>query len=152
MKIKGDLIPEAAAGEIIGELQALFARHNAPENTLAAFERANGLGVPWIELDVHPAKDGTLIVIHDDTVDRTTDGSGAVCEMSVDQLLRLDAGMKFSPAYTGEKIPRLCDVLEMLEDGTTRLNVEINPTSRTGGENQLFSALRGPQTRINTVG
>lgn len=98
---------------------------NAPENTLAAFERANRLGVPWIELDVHPAKDGTLMVIHDDKVDRTTNGSGAVCEMSVDELLRLDAGVKFSPAYTGEKIPRLSDILQTVGAGATRLNVEI---------------------------
>ncbi len=98
---------------------------NAPENTLAAFERAKRLGVPWIELDVHPAKDGTLMVIHDDTVDRTTDGFGAVCEMSADELLRLDAGVKFSAAFTGEKIPRLSDVLEKVGAGATRLNMEI---------------------------
>ncbi|MEI6491476.1 MAG: glycerophosphodiester phosphodiesterase family protein [Verrucomicrobiota bacterium] len=104
---------------------------NAPENTLAAFERANRLGISWIELDVHPAKDGTLMVIHDDTVGRTTDGSGAVCEMSLDELLTLDAGVKFSPEFTGEKIPRLCDVLQKFGSGATRLNVEIK-ASRPG--------------------
>ena len=98
---------------------------NAPENTLAAFERAVRLGVEWIELDVHPAQDGTLMVIHDDTVDRTTDGSGAVCGLSVDELRCLDAGAKFSRAFTGEKIPRLIDVLDMLAPVATRLNVEI---------------------------
>jgi glycerophosphoryl diester phosphodiesterase len=98
---------------------------NAPENTLAAFERALVLGVPWIELDVHPAKDGTLMVIHDDTVDRTTDGSGAVSDLSVEHLLRLDAGLKFSSAYAGERIPRLIDVLEMVAPTATRINVEI---------------------------
>jgi len=98
---------------------------NAPENTLAAFAKAIGLGVPWIELDVHPAKDGTLVVIHDDTVDRTTTGSGAVCDLAVDELLRLDAGAKFAPAFTGERIPRLKDVLELVAPTTTRLNVEV---------------------------
>jgi glycerophosphoryl diester phosphodiesterase len=103
---------------------------NAPENTLSAFECALRLGVPWIELDVHPAKDGTLMVIHDDTVDRTTDGSGAVCHLSVEQLSCLDAGLKFSPAYTGESIPRLIDVLEMVTPTATRLNVEIKSSPR----------------------
>ncbi len=64
---------------------------NAPENTLAAFRRAVELAVPWIELDVHPAADGTLMVIHDDRVDRTTDGAGAVADLTVAQLARLDA-------------------------------------------------------------
>jgi glycerophosphoryl diester phosphodiesterase len=103
---------------------------NAPENTLSAFERALRLGVPWIELDVHPAKDGTLMVIHDDTVDRTTDGSGAVIDLSVAQLSRLDAGRKFSPAYTGERIPRLLDVLEMVAHTATRINVEIKSSPK----------------------
>ena len=98
---------------------------NAPENTLAAFERAIGLAVPFIELDVHPARDGTLMVIHDATVDRTTDGSGAVCSLSVDHLIRLDAGARFSPAYTGERIPRLTDVMAMVAPTATRLNSEI---------------------------
>lgn len=98
---------------------------NAPENTLAAFERALRLGVPYIELDVHPARDGTLMVIHDDTLDRTTDGSGAVGELSCEELWRLDAGSKFSRTYRGERIPRLLDVLERVAPSATRLNIEI---------------------------
>lgn len=98
---------------------------NAPENTIAAFERALGIGVACIELDVHPARDGTLMVIHDDTVDRTTDGRGAVRGLTVNDLLRLDAGRKFSPSYAGERIPRLIDVLELAKDQATRLNIEI---------------------------
>ena len=98
---------------------------NAPENTRAAFARALRLDVPWIELDVHPARDGTLMVIHDATVDRTTGGSGAVCDLSVEQLLGLDAGLKFSREYAGERIPRLLDVLEMAVPTPTRINIEI---------------------------
>ena len=79
---------------------------NAPENTLSAFERALRLGVPWIELDVHPAADGTLMVIHDPTVDRTTSGSGGVCDMTAGELLRLDAGSWFAPAFAGETAGR----------------------------------------------
>ena len=98
---------------------------NAPENTMSAFKATLELGVLWIELDVHPAKDGTLMVIHDDTVDRTTDGSGDVCELLVEQFSCLDAGKKFSPKYAGERIPRLVDVMEMVAPTGTRLNVEI---------------------------
>lgn len=97
----------------------------APENTLAAFERALGLAVPSIELDVHPARDGTLMVIHDGRVDRTTDGSGAVRDMSVSELLRLDAGAKFAPEFAGERIPQLLEVFELVVPTDTRLNVEI---------------------------
>ncbi len=98
---------------------------NAPENTLAAFGRAVALCVPSIELDVHPAVDGTLMVIHDDTVDRTTDGSGAVCDLTVEALRRLDAGAKFAPAFAGERIPRLEEVFELLVPTRTRLNIEV---------------------------
>jgi len=98
---------------------------NAPENTMAAFRRAIELNAPAIELDVHPAMDGTLMVMHDDTVDRTTNGAGAVSAMAVEELLKLDAGAKFSPAFSGEKIPTLVDVFNLLASGNIRLNIEI---------------------------
>ena len=101
---------------------------NAPENTLSAFARVLALAVPSIELDVHPARDGTLMVIHDDTVDRTTDGTGAVGDLSCQELRRLDAGATFSARYAGEKIPTLLEVLEMVTPTSTRLNVEIKPS------------------------
>lgn len=106
---------------------------NAPENTLSAFERAIRLAVPWMELDVRPARDGTPMVIHDDTVDRTTNGSGAVSELTVDELLRLDAGTKFSPAHAGEGIPRFVDVLDMVAPTASRLNVEIKSPPHGAG-------------------
>ncbi len=98
---------------------------NAPENTLAAFQRAIGLGAAWIELDVHPSLDGELMVIHDDTVDRTTNGSGAVGQMPAAALASLDAGAWFAPPFAGERIPRLVEVLELVVPTQTRLNVEI---------------------------
>ena len=103
---------------------------NAPENTIAAFDRAIRLGVASIELDIHPCKDGTLMVIHDDTVDRTTDGSGSVSDFTVEQLLCLDAGAKFSPEFKGERIPRLAEVLQLSVNTSTLLNVEIKASSR----------------------
>jgi glycerophosphoryl diester phosphodiesterase len=103
---------------------------HAPENTLAAFQRAIRLGADSIELDIHPAKDGTLMIIHDETVDRTTDGRGRVGDMSVEELLHLDAGAKFSPAFSGERIPRLTDVLELVANSGIQLNVEIKSSPR----------------------
>ncbi len=100
---------------------------NAPENTLAAFKHALALKAPWLELDIHPSRDGALMVMHDDTVDRTTNGSGAVSELNFDALRRLDAGAWFGPQFAGERIPRLEEVLELLVATDTRLNVEIKP-------------------------
>jgi glycerophosphoryl diester phosphodiesterase len=67
-----------------------------PENTLYAFERARALGVDMIETDVHSTADGVLVVMHDATVDRTTDGTGRINEMTLAQLKKLDAGYRFS--------------------------------------------------------
>lgn len=87
-----------------------------PENTLRAFARALDLGVTWLELDVHLVED-RLVVIHDDTVDRTTDGSGSLASFSLEQLRALDAG-------AGESIPFLEEVLDLAR-GRARLNVEL---------------------------
>lgn len=89
----------------------------APENTLAAFKNAVKIGVDYVELDVHLSKDGELVVIHDDTVNRTTDSRGRVSKMTLEELKELDAGSKFSEEFKGEKIPTLREVLEeVIED------------------------------------
>jgi glycerophosphoryl diester phosphodiesterase len=106
---------------------------NAPENTIAAFALALRLGVASIELDIHPCKDGTLMVIHDDTVDRTTDGSGSVSDFTVEQLHFFDAGAKFSPEFKGERIPRLNEVLQLVANTSTLLNIEIKGSSPGSG-------------------
>ncbi|MHB1319432.1 MAG: glycerophosphodiester phosphodiesterase [Anaerolineae bacterium] len=98
---------------------------NAPENTLAAFRAAVALDAAWIELDVHPSRDGALVVIHDDTVDRTTDGMGAVCDLSLDELVRLDAGSWFGPRFARERIPQLTEVFDVVAPTGTKLNIEI---------------------------
>lgn len=86
----------------------------APQNTLAAFESAWRSGADSIEIDIQLDADGVPVVIHDDTVDATTDGSGAVAQMHTDELRRLDAGSWFSPAYAGQKIPTFDEVLRLL--------------------------------------
>ncbi|MBI3292743.1 MAG: glycerophosphodiester phosphodiesterase [Elusimicrobia bacterium] len=83
----------------------------APENTLASFQRGVAQGADFIELDVHLSRDGEAVVIHDDQVDRTTDGQGTVSALSVRELKRLDAGAWFGTAFQGERIPTLLEVL-----------------------------------------
>lgn len=104
------------------------ARDSAPENTLAAFEMALAHGADGIELDVTRCWSGEIVVLHDDTIDRTTNGSGRVGEMDYDTLLHLDAGGWFSPEFQGERIPRLADVLDTI-GGKLRINIEIKGRS-----------------------
>jgi glycerophosphoryl diester phosphodiesterase len=116
----------------------------APPNTLAAFWAAVELGADGIECDVHLSADGIPVVIHDFTVDATTDGHGRVSEMRVAELKRLDAGASFSPRFAGERIPTLEEVLEMAGDRLL-LNIELKTTSLAdnGLERAVVSLLEG---------
>jgi glycerophosphoryl diester phosphodiesterase len=96
----------------------------APENTLAAFRLAVELGTPAVECDVHLSADGQVVVIHDPTVDRTTNGSGAVETLSFDALRALDAGSWFGARFAGERIPTLAEALAACA-GRSRLFVEL---------------------------
>ena len=78
----------------------------APENTLPAFQNAIAQGVDWLEFDVQMTQDGVLVIIHDETVDRTTDGTGAVRDLTFTQIRALDAG-------NGEKVPTFKEVVEL---------------------------------------
>jgi glycerophosphoryl diester phosphodiesterase len=103
-----------------------FSGH-APENTLISFKKAIELGSDMIELDIHLSKDREVVVIHDDTLDRTTDGRGKVVDFTVKELKKLDAGSRFGSQYAGERIPTLKEVLE-LSKGKIPVNIEIkNP-------------------------
>jgi glycerophosphoryl diester phosphodiesterase len=97
---------------------------HAPENTLAAFELAVQLGTDAIELDVKLSADGHVVVIHDETVDRTTDGTGRVKTLTLSALAALDAGSKFSREFKSQKIPTLDDVFAALGDKVI-INVEL---------------------------
>lgn len=87
----------------------------APENTLAGFEAAAGAGVDYLEIDVHRSADGVLVVIHDPTVDRTTNGCGRVAELSLAELRALDAGVRFGPDHAGQRIPTFAEFLGWME-------------------------------------
>jgi glycerophosphoryl diester phosphodiesterase len=85
----------------------------APENTMVGFRVARELGADGIELDVHATAGGELVVIHDYAVDRTTDGAGLVFDLSLGEVLQLDAGSWFGDAFAGEPVPRLSEVLAL---------------------------------------
>ncbi|MCY7782248.1 MULTISPECIES: glycerophosphodiester phosphodiesterase [unclassified Bacillus (in: firmicutes)] len=84
----------------------------APENTMAAFDLAAKMNADMIELDVQLTKDRQIVVIHDDRVDRTTNGSGFVKDFTLEELQKLDAGSWYGPAFQGERIPTLEAVLK----------------------------------------
>ncbi|MCY3866352.1 MAG: glycerophosphodiester phosphodiesterase family protein [Chloroflexi bacterium] len=96
----------------------------APMNTLAAFELARAEGAAGIELDLRLSRDGHLVVIHDDAVDATTDGVGAVAELTLAEIKRLDAGSWFSDSFAGEAVPTLDEVFDAF-GGTLLINIEI---------------------------
>lgn len=140
----------------------------APENTLEAFRQAVEV---WeadiLETDVHRTRDGHLVVIHDETVDRTTDGSGAVAEMTLDELRELDAGYRFTnpegePLFRGRglKIPTFREVLEAFP--RTRLNVDakgagvtrplMEEVARHGAEHRVLLACAQEEGRADRLG
>lgn len=87
---------------------------HAPENTLISFEKGWRLGADGLECDVHLSRDGRLVVIHDGTLERTTDGRGAVRRMDWGELRRLDAGAWYHPRFRGQRLLRLPDLLEWI--------------------------------------
>lgn len=97
-----------------------------PENTLSAFKGAMDAGAYMIELDVTLTKDRQLVVIHDDTVDRTTNGTGAVKALNLRELTELDAGSWFDQKFGNERLPTLAQVLETTK-GSLLVNIEIKP-------------------------
>lgn len=97
----------------------------APENTLIAFQKALDLGANGIELDVQLSRDGEIMVIHDEKIDRTTNGEGLVVQHTAAQLQQLDAGSWLASEYAGATIPTLAEVLDLVKDYPITLNIEI---------------------------
>ncbi len=104
------------------------ARENAPENTLAAIREAARQGAAWVEVDVALTRDGAPVVLHDDTLERTTSGSGFLCDTDLAALQRLDAGGWFAPGFAGERAPTFEALLDLVLSLGLGLNVEIKPT------------------------
>ncbi|MBU0493177.1 MAG: glycerophosphodiester phosphodiesterase [Chloroflexi bacterium] len=105
----------------------------APGNTLAAFQVALDLDIDGVELDVHLCRTGEVVVIHNFTVDATTNGTGRVKDLSLAELQALDAGSHFAPRFAGERIPTLAQVFDLVGDRLL-VNVELKSFSlRTDG-------------------
>jgi glycerophosphoryl diester phosphodiesterase len=112
---------------------------HAPENTLVGIEAALRLGADAIEIDVHCTSDGAVVLIHDDTVDRTTDGAGNIHEMTLDVVRTLDAGARqFAPKFHGAKVPMLTEVLDLTK-GKALLQIEVK---QAGIESQVADVVR----------
>jgi glycerophosphoryl diester phosphodiesterase len=96
----------------------------APENTLGSFRLALEQGAEALELDIHETADGELIVCHDSTVNRTTNGQGAISLMTVQELKKLDAGSWFNPRFAAERLPLLEEVFALVPEEIV-VNVEV---------------------------
>ena len=123
----------------------------APENTLAAFRKAVAMGLSFIETDLQLSRDARFVAIHDETVNRTTNGQGAVHDLTLAELRRLDAGSWFGSAFTGERIPTLEEILEFAKRHDVVFYLEIKPGGSWGGEHALIGALRESGEIARTV-
>src|ERR1700732_2591120 len=124
---------------------------HAPENTLAAFKKAVTLGAAFIETDLQLTRDARLVAIHDETVDRTTGGRGAVHDFTLADLRRLDAGSWFGSEFAGERIPTLEEILEFSKKHDAVFYLELKPSGSWGGEHALIGALRGSGEIARTI-
>ncbi len=103
---------------------------HAPENTLAGFRTAAQLGVKWVEFDVRLTKDGVPILMHDDNLDRTTDGKGSVANTTLKEIKKLDAGSWFAEEFAGEPVPTLAEALDAIHKCGMTPNIEIKANER----------------------
>ena len=123
----------------------------APENTFASFRRAIALGAGFIETDLQLSRDARLVAIHDATVNRTTNGQGAVHDMTLAELRRLDAGSWFGSEFAGERIPTIEEILEFANKHDVVFYLEMKPSGSWGGKHALISALRESGEIARTV-
>jgi glycerophosphoryl diester phosphodiesterase len=143
----------------------------APENTLAAFETAMEMGASFIETDLQLSRDAHLVAIHDETLDRTTNGSGLVAAKTLDELRQLDAGAWFKgnttgetrphgepgkgsawkASFAGERIPTIAEVLAFGKRRDAGLYLELKPRGPSGVEHNLVGALRAADEILRTV-
>ncbi len=124
---------------------------HAPENTLAAFKKAVTLGTTFIETDLQLSRDARLVAIHDQTVNRTTNGKGAVHDMTLAELRRLDAGSWFGSEFAGERIPTLDEILDFAKKYDVVFYLELKPGGSWGGEHALIGGLRESGEIARTV-
>ncbi|MEO9274359.1 glycerophosphoryl diester phosphodiesterase [Marinomonas sp. 5E14-1] len=97
----------------------------APENTLSSIRAAAAAGATWVEIDVYLIAEGGLVIFHDDTLERCTNGEGVTRDAQLNYVIGLDAGTKFSADFAGEKVPTLLEALECIQSLELGLNLEI---------------------------
>jgi len=115
---------------------------NAPENTLASFDLALENGVDAIELDIHQSKDGEIVAIHDDSVDRTTNGKGLVSSLTCDELKKLDAGSWFDKKYSEESVPLLDEIFSRYKKSLDFiLDIKLGSEAYPGIEKKICSLI-----------
>lgn len=138
---------QAFAAETTGDLRKVDnvahrgATGYAPENTIAAFDKGVEMKADYIEIDVQRSKDGELVIIHDNTVDRTTDGTGYVRDLTFEQIRSLDAGSWKGEQFTGEKIPTFDEILDRYH-GKVGILIELkSPELYPGIEEQVAQKL-----------
>ncbi len=106
-----------------------------PENTMRAFAEAVKLDIDMLEIDLHMTKDGEIVMMHDHTIDRTTDGSGLIREKTLAEMKALDAGSWKGEEFTGEKVPTFREFLEFMKDyPQLEINVELKDYPRDSGD------------------
>lgn len=123
----------------------------APENTLAALDLASRHGADGVEFDLHTAGDGEPVLMHDATLDRTTDGSGPVDTMTSRELERLDAGSWFSPAFAGEPVPTLASALDGPARDVGCIYAEVKATRRPEDLDRIARIVRDAGVFDRTV-
>lgn len=124
-----------------------------PENTMLAFRRALDLNVDQLETDVRCTKDGELVLMHDKDVDRTTDGSGLVKDMTLAEIKALDAGVKKGEAFRGERVPTLREWLELIKDHPTlTIDVELKEYPTEGQEDWAYDVCDRTLAMVDAYG
>ena len=129
----------------------------APENTMAAFRKAVELGAGFIETDLQLSRDARLVAMHDDTLERTTNGRGPVASKTLEELRKLDAGSWFrssgpeSAPFAGERIPTVEEILAFGREHEIGLHLEVKPSGPSGAEHAIVGALHAANEVARSV-
>ncbi len=143
--------PQVARGRI-----QVFAHRGAsayaPENTLAAFKKAIELRADWLEMDVQQTSDGRLVVFHDLRLERTTNGHGALRDLSLDEVRQLDAGAWFGAEFKGEPVPTFEEAVALARQAGIRIFPEVkDPRFYPGIEERMAATLHAYEFEDNTI-
>ena len=110
----------------------------APENTLASIKAANLHNIDWVEVDASILGDDTVVLCHDDTLERCSNNQGSLLNITADCLQKIDAGIWFSEAFRGEKIPTLIETLQLMSHLNMGVNLELKPQENVSPQKIVF--------------